>query len=98
MIVAIDAGNTRIKWGLHDGEAWVGNGALPTSDVAQLLDVACQWSPDAEVVACNVAGPTVGEIVEKMATRSRRRLTGNYRRGCRRCCGCPCPRCSTKTN
>ena len=74
MIAAIDAGNTRIKWGLHDGEAWVGNGALPTSDVAQLLDVACQWPADAEVVACNVAGPTVREMVEMMATRSRRRL------------------------
>ena len=67
MIVAIDAGNTRIKWGLHDGEVWVGNGALPTSDVAQLLDVACQWPADAEVVACNVAGPTVREMVEAMA-------------------------------
>ena len=40
MIVAIDAGNTRIKWGVHDGAAWIENDALPTGDTARLTEVA----------------------------------------------------------
>ena len=31
MIVAIDAGNSRIKWGLHDGTGWLNSGAVATA-------------------------------------------------------------------
>ena len=34
MIVAIDAGNTRIKWGVHDGTAWIDSCARGTFVVA----------------------------------------------------------------
>ncbi|HEX7466150.1 MAG TPA: type III pantothenate kinase, partial [Usitatibacter sp.] len=34
MILAIDAGNTRIKWGLRDGQAWKAAGAIATRDSA----------------------------------------------------------------
>ena len=33
-ILAIDAGNTRIKWGLHDGREWALRGAFKTTDIA----------------------------------------------------------------
>ncbi len=65
MIIAIDAGNTRIKWGLHDGEAWVERGALPTGEVDKLAELAARWSASARVVACNVAGEAVERTLER---------------------------------
>ncbi|WP_301101244.1 type III pantothenate kinase [Propionivibrio sp.] len=62
-MIAIDAGNTRIKWGIHDGVAWQAQGALPTAQASRLAEVSTGW-PDAErVVACNVAGEAVGAAI-----------------------------------
>ena len=63
MIVAIDAGNTRIKWGAHDGSMWVAQGALPTAEAASLAGMAAGWPDAARIVACNVAGETVGDAI-----------------------------------
>lgn len=62
-LIAIDAGNTRIKWGVHDGAAWVASGALPTGKAAELRQVAAGWPQEARVVACNVAGPAVERAI-----------------------------------
>ena len=35
MIVCLDSGNTLIKWGVHDGSAWLAQGAVAHADVAQ---------------------------------------------------------------
>ena len=59
MIIAIDAGNTRIKWGVHDGQSWVGRGALLTAEAAEFSAVLDDWPEKAVVVACNVAGAGV---------------------------------------
>lgn len=70
MLIAIDAGNTRIKWGVHDGAAWIAQGALPTGDAAQLAELAEQWPDAARVVGCNVAGSAVEEkIAAALASR-----------------------------
>jgi type III pantothenate kinase len=70
MLVAIDAGNTRIKWGVHDGAAWIAQGALPTGDAAQLAELGAQWPDAARVVGCNVAGSAVEEkITAALASR-----------------------------
>ena len=58
MMIAIDAGNTRIKWGVNTGTAWIAQGALPTSEAARLAEVSLAW-PAAPIVACNVAGDAV---------------------------------------
>ena len=63
LIVAIDAGNTRIKWGLHDGAAWVDRGVLATADAAWLRDAADEWPPGARIVISNVAGSAVSEMI-----------------------------------
>lgn len=63
MIVAIDAGNTRIKWGAHDGSTWVAQGALPTAEAASLAGLAAGWPDAARIVACNVAGEVVGDAI-----------------------------------
>lgn len=57
----IDAGNTRVKWALHDGRAYVANGAIETANAA---DIASRWPSrlDARLaIASNVAGAEVGE-------------------------------------
>ena len=59
MIVAIDIGNTRIKWALHNGTDWVARQALPTESVDQLAAAAAEWPAAAQVVAFNVAGALV---------------------------------------
>lgn len=63
MNIAIDAGNSRIKWGVHDGSKWLDNGVLATADVAWLSEAADEWPADARVVVCNVAGNEVGESI-----------------------------------
>lgn len=62
-IVAIDAGNTRIKWGLHDGSAWRDRGVFATADAAWLREAADEWPGSARIVICNVAGSAVSEII-----------------------------------
>ncbi len=68
MIIAIDAGNTRIKWGVHDGSGWIDNGVLATSDAVLLSEAADEWPGDARVVLCNVAGPAVGQTIAQLLT------------------------------
>ena len=58
-MIAIDAGNTRIKWGVHDGQGWQAQGSLPTADAADLLRLAAGWPAGERVVACSVAGAAV---------------------------------------
>jgi type III pantothenate kinase len=60
-VIAIDAGNTRIKWGIHDGRAWLSRGAVPTAQV-ELVEQALQGGPPGlAAIASNVAGPVVEE-------------------------------------
>lgn len=59
-ILAIDAGNSRIKWGLHDGSAWLSSAFLPTGDATALECAASQWPPGVHAVVCNVAGVEAG--------------------------------------
>ncbi len=66
MNIAIDAGNSRIKWGIHDGRSWVNQGSVPTEDAAALAGIVSCWPADARVVACSVAGATVESIIEKV--------------------------------
>ena len=72
MIVAIDAGNSRIKWGLHDGHAWAARGVLATADVTWLKEAAEDWPADALVVVCNVAGGAVGRAIDALLASLRR--------------------------
>ena len=70
-ILAIDAGNTRIKWGLHDGRDWAirdvvdianaeGSRAFRDLQAATVVD---------QIVASNVAGSSVqAMIVEELRT------------------------------
>jgi type III pantothenate kinase len=74
MIAAIDAGNSRIKWGIHDGSAWRGLDSLPTEDAGDLAEIMSRWPGVEEVAACCVAGKGVEELIEEAARASGRRL------------------------
>ncbi|QJR09582.1 Type III pantothenate kinase [Usitatibacter rugosus] len=66
-ILAIDAGNTRIKWGLHEGGHWRARGVLPTADAP---NIGLQWiaaPTGTSAVASNVAGPAVAEHLANAA-------------------------------
>jgi len=66
-MIAIDAGNTRVKWGVHDGANWVLQGALPTAEAGRLREVSVRWPAAKQVVACNVAGESVArQIAESL--------------------------------
>ena len=61
----IDAGNTRVKWALHDGRAHVANGAIETANAGE---IAAQWPSRLAArlaVASNVAGAEVGDRLER---------------------------------
>jgi type III pantothenate kinase len=83
MIVAIDIGNTRIKWALHNGTDWVARQALPTESVDQLAAAAAEWPAAAQVVACNVAGALVeAALVDAVRARFEPRWLRSSRAAC----------------
>ena len=57
--LAIDAGNTRIKWGLDEDGAWRASGAVATADAAALAAALLGHGPIDRAIASNVAGPEV---------------------------------------
>lgn len=65
MILAVDAGNSRIKWGLHDGTSWLSKGWIASTDAAGLGE-ALKGQPEPEqIVVSNVAGPQVAMQIEE---------------------------------
>lgn len=64
MILALDAGNTRIKWGLHDGNSWLSKGWVASADATGQGEA---WkgiaAPD-RIVVSNVAGQQVAVQIE----------------------------------
>jgi type III pantothenate kinase len=85
MMIAVDAGNTRIKWGVHDGQGWLAQGALPTGEAARLAEVFAAWPGETRLVACNVAGGKVGEAIE--AAQGKRRAAPLWLRSSAQACG-----------
>lgn len=67
MLIAVDAGNTRIKWAVHDGQSWLAQGRADTHSpnlVEKLVNDLQRLPANTRGVACNVAGPAVAEAVE----------------------------------
>ncbi|HKB84245.1 MAG TPA: type III pantothenate kinase [Burkholderiales bacterium] len=69
MILAVDAGNSRVKWGLHDGRGFALDGSVTHADI-DALDA--HWSslpaPSAIVIA-SVAGEVIGQKLRKFTGR-----------------------------
>lgn len=62
MILCLDCGNSRLKWGLHDGSSWREQGALVHDEISRLAEVCCRYSPS-QVILANVAGPAVETVI-----------------------------------
>lgn len=65
MIICIDSGNSRIKWGVHDGNRWLGQGALSHVDVAQLYPLLAPWGDPEKVMLANVAGVVAANAIQQ---------------------------------
>lgn len=63
MILAIDAGNSRIKWGLHDGDAWREQGSAETARAGSLAAAFGGLRAVDSVIASNVAGDALRETL-----------------------------------
>jgi len=69
-ILALDAGNTRIKWGVHDAGAWRGQGAIDTAQSAALYEAFGSALPAQRAIASNVAGEEIRRRIEVACTRA----------------------------
>ena len=68
-VLAVDAGNSRIKWGLHDGEGWLVRGWADTARAARLGRAWAKLPRPDTVISCNVAGPGVRRAITVAARR-----------------------------
>lgn len=66
MILCVDSGNTRLKWGIHDGTAWQMHGVLAKTELLKLaVSLPRHLKLDAAVIA-NVAGENVADVLRVM--------------------------------
>lgn len=83
-LLCLDAGNTRLKWGLHDGARWLAQGALEHAAGAELLPARLP-APAGRILACNVAGGAVAQGIEALAATLGVPL--DWFRSSKSCCG-----------
>jgi len=65
MRLFLDAGNTRLKWGLHDGTRWLERGAREYA-ASEGLAAGLPARPE-RILACNVAGAMAERHIEALA-------------------------------
>jgi type III pantothenate kinase len=65
-VLAIDAGNTRIKWGLHDGRRWLDSGWAATAQPAPLRRRFAALPQAGAIVISNVAGAALRSVLAGM--------------------------------
>lgn len=63
MILALDAGNSRIKWGLWEDRGFVAQGSIATADAVKLFDVLHVHARPRMIIGSNVAGPIVAQAL-----------------------------------
>ena len=64
-MLAIDVGNTRVKWGLYDGTRWLKSGHIETAKAAQLKMVFSRLPVLSAVMVSNVAGVAARAALER---------------------------------
>ncbi|MDD3327286.1 MAG: type III pantothenate kinase [Zoogloea sp.] len=71
MDLLLDAGNTRLKWGLRDESGWRGQGAVAIGEPDGLAAVLAAAGPIRRVLGANVAGAGVAaRLAELLGVRS----------------------------
>mgnify|MGYP001314723328 CR=1 FL=1 len=69
MRLLLDAGNTRLKWGLRTGNAWLDQGVVEYAGLEALAAVLPRDAPALPVFGVNVAGPAVADAVHQVLQR-----------------------------
>ena len=67
MKLLIDAGNTRIKWALADGQDWLRSGTLPVEQAVDLVHQLAGLEGIRQVWASNVAGAEVAQHIRNIS-------------------------------
>ena len=62
-VLAVDAGNTRVKWGINANGEWIAGGAVATSDADAIADALGGNTPVERVVIANVAGEKTAQAI-----------------------------------
>lgn len=70
VVLAIDAGNTRIKWGVHDGHSWSAFGAIETARAEALYESMRDALPVDAAIASNVAGAGAQSSIQSACARA----------------------------
>src|SRR6058998_2765758 len=88
MILAVDCGNSRLKWGLHENGGWRKTGTVLVSELGRLEKSWKRLVPADKVVVANVAGRSVRKKLETLFARgsmvpawvkAKRRVRGHER-------------------
>lgn len=69
MILAVDAGNSRVKWGLHDGVTWTRRGWAANIDAAALVQAWSNFEAPRRIVVSNVAGNESHRMLQQLFSR-----------------------------
>src|SRR6267154_1430320 len=85
MILAVDCGNSRLKWGLHENGDWRQTGTMPVSELARLEKTWKRFAPADQVIVANVAGWSVRKRLETLF--ARRSMVPTWVKAKRRECG-----------
>ena len=56
MILCIDSGNSRIKWGVHGAGRWLDGGIIEHAETDQLASLTSRLPPATRIMLANVAG------------------------------------------
>lgn len=67
MILLLDIGNTRIKWGCREAGEWRGQGALPAGQAERLAAVIAEFGPAWAGVCCVAGEPDRGHVETLLA-------------------------------
>jgi len=69
MILAIDCGNTRLKWGVHDGDAWRETGSVPVANIGRLVTAWKRMAAPEKIVVSDVAGAAARRRLDDILSR-----------------------------
>jgi type III pantothenate kinase len=64
MMLCIDRGNSRLKWGVHGAGRWIASGTIDPTELGQLAAIARESQPRRILIA-NVAGSAAGAAIRE---------------------------------
>jgi type III pantothenate kinase len=73
-LLVIDAGNTRIKWGVSDNGGWIECAAIATTELHALAASMSKLDAVERVLGANVAGSEVAKALERIVSAAGKRL------------------------